>query len=1561
MMARKFHLSVVGVLAAAVAAAAPVRVEVAHPERYACGDVAVFDVSLGDSKGCPTSGLVTAVLTDYGTKVVSSNVFDLADGPSFSVSGTLDEPGFLLLTLSGDAVDRNWGGGTFVTSVAYEPEKVRGGEPKPVDFDAYWDGELERLEREVPLDVRSEPCEGYSDGRRVLSRVSFATFGGRRVWGFLSEPRDRSRGPFPTRVNVPGAGPGQCAFNAEGGADEIVLHLNVHYFEPAFERGGNAALQKDEERRLSEALGLEPRTYPLIGVERSREDCFYHDAVVGLVRAVNWLYGREGVDRSRFTYEGTSQGGGFGLILAGLSGRFTRVVAYVPALCDPCGYKVGRRAGWPRFNEFAGYAPGDFARAEAVAPYFDAAHFASRITCPIRFVVGLADSVCPPASGTSACNACPSADKRLVLVPHMTHTVFKDQYRRWNEWSRKGVADRGDVFRATVRGLGGAEFRLADGGSLSFSFSYPDRGPNAGGIQRDEHSYISYSERMRRQREHLPMPDNTPISNCVVRLTAPQLMKRETTLFLLPYFHSSYGLYSHDDIVRNLSFWRSVYPAAREREYEIAFVPDVEKRSTSVWLDGSVLTATNAVLDVESVTVSRGLELVRSGRSPVVCPAGQHLLPKLAVPSRASDLLKEGASLSIPPGIRTVGGVTMDVWSVTDSVDQGRHHRTSSRRSLCADPQYDREPWKTGYEYLQWRIPGGTWSHAWVLCADVPQEGREPVVGVQLSKLGRGCTGGNIDAESVTLEGAAKVGELTYGGGLKTPLRLVRVDLDSARLGARGNGQTALDFEFTGGGAMGSSVRSSVQIFGCTLVEAPYAFEVSNPVRGNVFEQGTDGQRCGFTVVANNDDVRGSVEYEVYDPLFRTLDRGVKTFSVAKRGEAAAVGLDLSAYGVGWYGMDFVFRDETGKVLFRHEAAFTVLAPDTREAGYESPYAAWPHSNGYHGSNPDPMGPRTVMRKAGYRTSWEPPVASEEEGRPWKIGLNTLGYKCCQPGKPTKTRGEFDARLDRQVELVRRQAEAFPHAQVVQLLHEQGGRQISTEVATGAKGVRGEYRGWDFATGVGDWEVFYCTEWAKRIRREFPGKKIMIGNGSSSCEKIASLVRRGFDLDLVDQLGIESKGFGTMPEYCANQESPGMLWALRETGRAFGYTNFTLNACNEYVFRTERTVSRDWPKRKIMSVTDFTLRDYLISMAHGCTIISTGHLEDAADAYYDTNWGAGGQCKAYPYSYPKRMFTALAVLTRVIDCPEFLRRVPTGDNTAIVFEFRRNRRTKDYAYALWTPTHDAEVEVAFPDGAKVTLTETFGSDCVFATNRLVIGSSPRYLVSSAPIESVKVVDYLADAVPADAREIFRPTAENLVQLDEAIQDRRGYWGVPDATNGTFRTRTVRDAKLGEVFEVEHVKDDRRIPAVVWEGRNYGLARPVKLRLSELRGFGLWIRGNGSYGKVKLLLSKPDNKYLYEIECGNRGYVTFSGWQYVDMSLSEWTPACGWLRDADEVTLEKIQIGTTRVALDPVEMRPTVGDVAVGPVYALPKAGVTSVSVEESQSRRAWENTEDRDR
>lgn len=404
--------------------------------RYLCGETATFTVTIGNpAKGhIPTNGLVTAELSNHGSTILSTEKFDLAVTNVFTVSGALKEPGFLMLAIRGASIRRNWGGDSYLYSVAYEPENLKPGAARPADFDAYWEGELARLEKEVPLDAKVEPIEKYSTKEATLSRVSFATFDGRRVWGILSKPSDLKKGPYPTRVEVPGAGAGYSLDSFRHPAsDAIVLHLNAHYFEIPLTRDETVKASKAEGEAYAKEFGGVAEPYSLAGAASSRENQYYHHLLVGLSRAVNWLYTQEGVDTNRFTYSGTSQGGGFGLYLAGLTGKFTRLAVYVPAFADQMGFLAARRSGWPRYEGLK-MTDEERARADAIWPYFDSAFFASRVTCPVRFVAGLADSVCPAAGASIAYNLCPSADKELVLVPEMPHSVFDEVYAKWNSW-----------------------------------------------------------------------------------------------------------------------------------------------------------------------------------------------------------------------------------------------------------------------------------------------------------------------------------------------------------------------------------------------------------------------------------------------------------------------------------------------------------------------------------------------------------------------------------------------------------------------------------------------------------------------------------------------------------------------------------------------------------------------------------------------------------------------------------------------------------------------------------------------------------------------------------------------------------------------------------------------------------------------------------------------------------------------------------------------------------------------------------------------------------------------
>ena len=76
--------------------------------------------------------------------------------------------------------------------------------------------------------------------------------------------------------------------------------------------------------------------------------------------------------------------------------------------------------------------------AKKVAPYFDGAHFAARITCPVRVSVGFIDETCPPAAVYSGYNALRVKDKAIVHGIGMPHKVFPQFYQQLDQqWLRQ--------------------------------------------------------------------------------------------------------------------------------------------------------------------------------------------------------------------------------------------------------------------------------------------------------------------------------------------------------------------------------------------------------------------------------------------------------------------------------------------------------------------------------------------------------------------------------------------------------------------------------------------------------------------------------------------------------------------------------------------------------------------------------------------------------------------------------------------------------------------------------------------------------------------------------------------------------------------------------------------------------------------------------------------------------------------------------------------------------------------------------------------------------------------
>ena len=413
--------TITAVVAACTAyAACAERIEIAQNREsalYKAGEEAVFTVTVKDDSGVVRrDGEATWTLDNFGTRKIATGKASLADGNPFLVRGKMDEDGFMRLSVKAHTNSAVW-------AVGYDVDKIRQNEPCPTDFDSYWAAEKARLEREVPLDARTTLDEKLSSPTYSCYRVSFATFNGKRVHGFMCVPKDSSKAPFRVRVNVPGAGPG--ATSASTSTDEISLVMNVHTFEP--ERDGNAQQEhmNRQNAALAEKFDLPNRKAycALAGISESREDYWYHDVMLGISRSVDWVCARPDVDLGQVVYTGSSQGGGFGLFLTYLNGHFTKTFVAVCAITGHYGYKQGRFSGWPRLID--GQRKEKRSVAEANAAYFDGVNFAARIKSPIRFIVGFADQTCPPANVYAAYNVCPSADKAIVNAIGSPHSWYR--------------------------------------------------------------------------------------------------------------------------------------------------------------------------------------------------------------------------------------------------------------------------------------------------------------------------------------------------------------------------------------------------------------------------------------------------------------------------------------------------------------------------------------------------------------------------------------------------------------------------------------------------------------------------------------------------------------------------------------------------------------------------------------------------------------------------------------------------------------------------------------------------------------------------------------------------------------------------------------------------------------------------------------------------------------------------------------------------------------------------------------------------------------------------------
>ena len=265
---------------------------------------------------------------------------------------------------------------------------------EPADFDAFWQNQKDQLAA-VPLDIQI-----YLQQRNTYSSTyafNLAQVDGRRVYGYVVVPD--GDGPFPATLRLPAFGRGANLTTPDvAGAERgnaLAVSVNIHNNPPNQE-----AFDGYEPNVI-----LEPETY------------YYRWAILGAVRAIDYIATRGDWNQRDLMVYGDSQGGGLSILVAGIDGRPNAVLASTAALSQHAGLRFDRPAGFPYFLELANalYAPDQslLDRAYAATGYYDAIFAARRFRGVSQHYVGYLDDICPPSTSYAAHNAMPGPKAML--------------------------------------------------------------------------------------------------------------------------------------------------------------------------------------------------------------------------------------------------------------------------------------------------------------------------------------------------------------------------------------------------------------------------------------------------------------------------------------------------------------------------------------------------------------------------------------------------------------------------------------------------------------------------------------------------------------------------------------------------------------------------------------------------------------------------------------------------------------------------------------------------------------------------------------------------------------------------------------------------------------------------------------------------------------------------------------------------------------------------------------------------------------------------------------------
>ena len=287
-----------------------------------------------------------------------------------------------------------------------------GRNPRPADFDAYWDRALAEL-KATDAKLELKPAK-FQVPYAECFHLYFTGVGGARVHAKFVRPKNLS-GQVPAVVQFHGY------TGHSGDWTGLLAQTARGYVVAAMDCRGQGGLSED----LGGNRGTTHHGHIIRGLDDHEDKLLFRNIFLDTAQLTGLVMAMPEVDAARVGVQGGSQGGALTLAAAALEPRVKRAAATYPFLCD---YRRVwemdlAKDAYAELRTFFRHFDPQHDRETLIFTrlgYIDCQYLAPRIKADTLFGIGLMDTVCPPSTQFAAYNKI-VAKKRAEIYPDFGH------------------------------------------------------------------------------------------------------------------------------------------------------------------------------------------------------------------------------------------------------------------------------------------------------------------------------------------------------------------------------------------------------------------------------------------------------------------------------------------------------------------------------------------------------------------------------------------------------------------------------------------------------------------------------------------------------------------------------------------------------------------------------------------------------------------------------------------------------------------------------------------------------------------------------------------------------------------------------------------------------------------------------------------------------------------------------------------------------------------------------------------------------------------------------------